>query len=219
MGGWNPWGWNFPFGQQQLLFYAGGGWSAANRSIELERQHRAMLRLRSQSAGWNGDVQSVIRSYAPSQCEVDGMMGYADAGVQANASLLGGGLIGTTFRSGIIRGGSKSRVVFDGMEVRGVRNLSHVDESTLRAMSKKGFAAKDVNGNTLHLHHLEQNPAGPIVEIPDFRHKIGNEIQHPFGNTPGVGLSAEQRAVFDAWRLGYWKARADEELTRRGLAP
>ena len=120
---------------------------------------------------------------------------------------------------GITRGGNKSRLVFDGMEVRGVRNLSHVDEGTLRAMSKKGFAAKDTNGNPLQLHHLDQNPAGPVVEIPDFRHRTGNDIQHPFGNSPGVGLSPEQRAAFDAWRLQYWRNRAAEELVRRGLTP
>jgi len=50
---------------------------------------------------------------------------------------------------GLIRGSNPSRLVFDGMEVRAVRNLSHVDDSTLRAMAKDGFAAKDINGNKL----------------------------------------------------------------------
>jgi RHS repeat-associated protein len=121
--------------------------------------------------------------------------------------------------SGIIRGGNKSRVVFDGMEVRGVRDLSHVSDSTLKQMAKDGFAAKDINGRSLQLHHLDQNPAGPVVEIPGFRHKISNEIQHPFGNASGAGLTAEQRAAFDAWRVNYWKARAAEELARRGISP
>ncbi len=121
--------------------------------------------------------------------------------------------------SGIIRGGNKSRVVFDGMEVRGVKDLSHVSDSTLKQMAKDGFAAKDINGRSLQLHHIDQDPAGPLVEIPDLRHKISNEIQHPLGNAPGVGLTAEQRAEFDAWRINYWKARAEEELARRGIAP
>lgn len=86
-------------------------------------------------------------------------------------------------------------------------------------MAKDGFAAKDINGKSLQLHHLDQNPAGPVVEIPVFRHKISNEIQHPFGNAPGVGLTAEQRAAFDAWRVNYWRVRAVEELARRGLTP
>ncbi len=105
------------------------------------------------------------------------------------------------------------------MEVRAVRDLSHVDESTLRAMSKKGFAAKDINGNPLQLHHLGQNPAGPLVEIPVTRHRGSNRIQHPLGNAPGVGLTAEQRAAFDAYRESYWKARALEQMQRRGLTP
>jgi hypothetical protein len=100
MGGWNPWGWNFPFGQQQLLFYAGGGWSAANRSIELERQHREMIRLRSQAPGWDGNVQTVLNSYKASRCEVDGMKGYAEAGVNYNAAALGGAFLSPA-RAGI----------------------------------------------------------------------------------------------------------------------
>jgi hypothetical protein len=105
------------------------------------------------------------------------------------------------------------------MEVRAVRDLSHVKESTLRQMAKDGFAAKDINGKPLVLHHLDQNPAGPLVEMPGFRHSIHNPIQHPLGNAPGVGLSVEQRAAHNAWRGEYWKARATEELARRGLTP
>ena len=69
----------------------------------------------------------------------------------------------------------------------------------------------------LILHHLNQNPAGPVVEMPGFRHSIGNRIQHPLGNTAGIGLSSEQRAAFSMWRESYWMARASEELERRGL--
>ncbi len=105
------------------------------------------------------------------------------------------------------------------MEVRAVRSLSHVDDSTLRAMAKNGFAPKDINGKKLILHHLDQNPSGPIVEIPAFRHSIGNRIQHPLGNSAGAGLTAEQRAAFDAWRESYWKTRALEELGIRGITP
>jgi hypothetical protein len=98
------------------------------------------------------------------------------------------------------------------MEVRAAPDLLHVDESTLRAMSQKGFAGKDINGEPLVLHHLGQNPAGPVVEMPAFRHNVHNRVQHPFGNTPGAGLTKEQRAAFDVWREDYWRARALEEL-------
>ncbi len=112
-----------------------------------------------------------------------------------------------------------NRLVFDGMEVRAVRDLSHVKESTLRQMSKDGFAATDIHGRKLHLHHLAQNPAGPIVEIPKPLHDVHNPVQHPRSNSPGVGLTAQERAAFDTWRENYWKARAAEELNRRGPVP
>ena len=107
------------------------------------------------------------------------------------------------------------RAVFQGMEVRGVRSLAHVDEATLRAMSEYGFAAKDAQGRKLHLHHFGQNPKGPIVEVPGPFHKIANPVQHPRRNAAGAGLTSEERAAFDLWRQEYWRARAREELERR----
>jgi hypothetical protein len=106
---------------------------------------------------------------------------------------------------------------FDGLEVRGVKDLSHVDESTLRAMQQHGFAAKTSKGDKIVLHHHKQNPEGFIVEIPAKNHKISNTAQHPYGNTKGAGLTPEQRAGFNEWRTNYWKNRATEELGRRGL--
>jgi RHS repeat-associated protein len=105
---------------------------------------------------------------------------------------------------------------FEGLEVRGARDLSHLPEGTLKAMSELGFAPKDAQGRRLILHHHEQNPNGPIIEIPAKNHSIGNRNQHPFGNTKGKGLTSEERKVFDQWRIEYWKARAREELERRG---
>ncbi len=66
-------------------------------------------------------------------------------------------------------------------------------------------------------HHHGQNQAGPIVEMPASNHSIGNRLQHPYGNAQGMGLSTQQRADFNAWRVDYWKSRAVEELSRRGL--
>jgi hypothetical protein len=109
------------------------------------------------------------------------------------------------------------RVEFEGVEARAVRDLSHVDESTLTAMHQRGFAAKDIHGNKLELHHLGQDPYGAIVEVPFRRHQLWNKVQHPFGNLPGAGLTAEQRALFKVWRARYWRARAAQELARRGL--
>jgi hypothetical protein len=126
---------------------------------------------------------------------------------------------GNAPRSALTRGSNPSRLVVEGMEFRAVRNLSHVDESTLRTMARDGFAAKDINGKKLHLHHLNQNPNGPIVEIPGFRHNAHNPVQHPLGTAPGVGLTKAQREAFDGVRVRYWKERAIEELSLRGLTP
>jgi hypothetical protein len=122
-------------------------------------------------------------------------------------------------KDGYVPTDNPSRVYFEGTEVRAVRDLSHVDESTLREMADKGFAAKDVNGNPIVLHHHNQNPAGPIIEMPRSRHNVHNSIQHPFGNTPGAGLTKQQRDAFNDWREDYWRARALDELNKRGLEP
>jgi hypothetical protein len=106
---------------------------------------------------------------------------------------------------------------FQGLEVRAVRDLDHLSVGTLRAMQKYGFAARDSNGNSLVLHHHQQNPMGPIIEMPASNHNIGNAAQHPFGNTKGMGLTPQERLAFDQWRVDYWKWRATQELQNRGL--
>jgi RHS repeat-associated protein len=136
-----------------------------------------------------------------------------------NYQFSGIGFGGTFIRpgAGLVRTPNKTRLIFDGLEVRAVRDLSHVDETTLRAMAQSGFAPKDPSGRTIILHHLKQNPTGPICEMPASRHNIHNTVQHPLGNSTGAGLSSDQRSAFNAWRESYWKARAEEELKRRGL--
>src|SRR5262249_9125492 len=119
--------------------------------------------------------------------------------------------------SGIHRLERPGFLEFEGIQMRGARDLSHLSDGTLRAMENRGFAATDINGEPLVLHHLYQSPDGPLVEIPASQHNIGNDIQHPYGNTAGMGLTAEERAAFNEWRTDYWKARATEELVRRGL--
>jgi RHS repeat-associated protein len=117
---------------------------------------------------------------------------------------------------GVAKSGARANtLVHNGLEVRAVRVLSHIDDSTLGAMAEKGFAPRTINGDKIVLHHHQQNPAGFIVEMPAKNHNIWNTNQHPFGNAPGVGLSAEQRTAFDAWRVDYWKTRAQTEIQRR----
>ena len=112
--------------------------------------------------------------------------------------------------------GAGAKAMFRGIEIRGMRDLSHLSDSTLRVMADEGFAPKDIDGRPLVLHHHRQNPAGFVVEMPAGKHSIGNPRQHPYGNAPGVGLTPAERAAFDDWRVSYWKARARGELARRG---
>ncbi len=122
------------------------------------------------------------------------------------------------------KGASTHTTTFQGLEVRAVRDLSHIDDGTLRAMSQRGFAPKTIHGDSIVLHHHRQNPAGFIVEMPSSNQRIApvtsprnNPRQHPFGNTRGAGLTPKQRADFNSWRVQYWKWRAQEELARRAV--
>ena len=109
----------------------------------------------------------------------------------------------------------KNRLEFDGLEVKAVRDLSHLSQGTLEAMAKLGFAATDQKGNKLILHHRLQNPNGQIIEMPAKNHKIGNPRQHPNGNQKGQGIGDSARTDFNKWREDYWRARAQEELDKR----
>lgn len=112
-------------------------------------------------------------------------------------------------------GAMRNVAQFQGMEVRAVRDLSHVEQGTLEAMQQHGFAATTRSGDSIVLHHLGQNPAGPLVEMPAANHSIWNSVQHPLGNTAGAGLSATERATYNAWRTEYWQWRATQELNAR----
>lgn len=67
-------------------------------------------------------------------------------------------------------------VHFNGFEVRAVRSLSHLKPGTLRAMSRRGFAGRTKYGKDIVLHHLAQNPAGPLVEMPEANNNVQNRI-------------------------------------------
>lgn len=112
-------------------------------------------------------------------------------------------------------GPSRNVVEFEGMEVRAVRDLSHLDKGTLEAMQQQGFAPTTINGKPIVLHHLNQNVAGPLVEMPRLNNNVWNTVQHPLGNRAGAGLTQAQRAAYDAWRFNYWKWRATQELNVR----
>jgi hypothetical protein len=94
---------------------------------------------------------------------------------------------------------------FKGMEVRAVRDLSHLGYRTLRRMARDGSVGTTKYGKLIGLHHLAQNPKGPLVEMPRVHNKISNIVQHPFGNTTGSGLTKPQRRSYATWREEYWR--------------
>ncbi|WP_010299838.1 HNH/ENDO VII family nuclease [Candidatus Odyssella thessalonicensis] len=114
------------------------------------------------------------------------------------------------------------RVLYDGVEFRAVRDLSHLSEAELKIMAAKGIAAKDLNGKKLDGHHYQQlshrSADGFIVEIPENLHDYNNKIQHPKGK--GAGLEEQARKEWNnTLRKNYWKERARTELLRRENKP
>ena len=84
-------------------------------------------------------------------------------------------------------------------------------------MAEFGTSPLNEEGQIITLHHVNQNPAGPLWEIPGPLNDINNLELHPYGNTLGAGLTLEQRASFNTWRNSYWQARAVQELIKRGF--
>lgn len=62
----------------------------------------------------------------------------------------------------------------------------HIPVERLHAMKAGGFAATDVHGRRLDLHHLSQDPDGPLIETPALCHNVGNRSQHTYGNIAGM---------------------------------
>jgi len=114
---------------------------------------------------------------------------------------------------------SASRVTFRGMDVRAVRKLDHLTEAQLRYGYAHGVSPRNASGGgKIILHHHRQQVQRPLIEMPTRAHKQGNKLQHPLGNSGGVGNAAEKGA-FNNWRNAYCQARYAEEIFRRGLTP
>jgi hypothetical protein len=71
-----------------------------------------------------------------------GAFTFFGAGAAVIGELAAEGSGANSGRGTLISLGKKGRVAFNGMEVRAVRDLSHVEETTLRAMAADGFAAR-----------------------------------------------------------------------------
>lgn len=127
-----------------------------------------MIRLKSQSPGWDGNVQSVIDTYKASETEVDAATGYAEAGVQANASLLGGAFIRPT--------GVSPRT---SLPYRGAKQLEgKVQEKVVEEVSAGDILV------------ASSKPSQRVTPKPDVWHYYTNPGHH-VPNTPGYVRNKE----------------------------
>lgn len=106
---------------------------------------------------------------------------------------------------------------FRGMVVQVQEDLTHLTIQELDDMVETGASPLTEDGKVVTLHHVGQNPSGPLWEIAAPLNDVHNKELHPFGNAPGAGLTPAQRADFNNWRNEYWQSRASEELARRRL--
>ncbi|MBY0282208.1 MAG: DUF637 domain-containing protein [Alphaproteobacteria bacterium] len=133
---------------------------------------------------------------------------------------------GKAIRGEAIPAGSKleylgpGKVKFDGVEFRAVRDLEHVESSTLWDIYRSGRAPRSISGEQLRGHHHRQqyhrDSGAFIVEMPASNHNVSNPLQHPYGNIKGMGLKPEQRSNWNKLRESFHKERAKAELSRRG---
>jgi hypothetical protein len=107
------------------------------------------------------------------------------------------------------------RVVFNGTEVRAVRDLSHVSDIHLEKMAMTGVNPYNQKGERLIYHHLDQK-SEVVVMIPQKFHAENlNPNLHPYGNAKGTGLGGQARIDYNKWRLDYNREIAIRELERR----
>jgi hypothetical protein len=70
---------------------------------------------------------------------------------------------------------------------------------------KAGAAAIGPDGKPLNLHHILQDPDGPIAELTDTFHESNPKLLNLYLK-PGEP-SRIDRPAFDLWRSSYWRAR------------
>jgi filamentous hemagglutinin len=67
-----------------------------------------------------------------------------------------------------------------------------------------GIAPIGKDGKSVELHHLKQQNNGIIVEVTNTEHLENTQIWHRY-----TDISEIERKEFDAWRIKYWKERAN----------
>jgi len=72
-----------------------------------------------------------------------------------------------------------------------------------------GLAPKGIDGKSVELHHLTQEPEGSIIELTYFLHKKNFKMLHILVDIKGNRIPSKiNRSTFNAWKIRYWKERA-----------
>lgn len=88
------------------------------------------------------------------------------------------------------------------VDARGRTNLERME---------KGLAPIDETGREIELHHIRQNPDGPLAELTSREHEGNFKLLHPDLESP----SAIDRTEFAKIRAEHWKERA--QMMRMGM--
>ena len=94
----------------------------------------------------------------------------------------------------------RGKISHKSIEVRGVRDTSHMTTEHLERMRKDGVAPYDIHGQRLELHHHQQKDHGEkghfLIQVPTPYHDVQNRRQHPSGGAKDQGLPKTAREAF-----------------------
>ncbi|AGZ36588.1 MAG: hemagglutinin repeat-containing protein [Pseudomonas sp.] len=79
---------------------------------------------------------------------------------------------------------------------------------TNKQLMENGLAPYGTDGKKINLHHMLQTQDGPIAEVTQSFHQKNTAVIHI--NSGSDIPSGINRAQFEKWKKGYWKARASD---------
>ncbi|MGC3894239.1 HNH/ENDO VII family nuclease, partial [Pseudomonas urmiensis] len=79
---------------------------------------------------------------------------------------------------------------------------------TNKQLMENGLAPYGTDGKKINLHHMLQTQDGPIAEVTQSFHQKNTAVIHI--NSGSDISSGINRAQFEKWKKGYWKARASD---------
>jgi len=91
-------------------------------------------------------------------------------------------------------------------------NLTDARGRTNLERMEQGLAPIDESGQGIELHHIRQNPDGPLAELTSGEHEGNFKLLHPDLNSP----SEIDRGEFAKIRAEHWKERA--QMIKAGVA-